>query len=79
MQVIAASDVAAGHEIHNTYGELGNADLVSKYGFALRNNPFDAIQLDKQQLVAAARKGAARHKVTKRSFQRRLQFLQDER
>ena len=35
-QIIAASDVAAGAEVHNTYGEHGNSELVCKYGFALR-------------------------------------------
>ena len=54
-QVIAASDIPAGKEIENTYGELGNADLVNKYGFALRQNPFSVVQLDKATVVEAAR------------------------
>ncbi len=45
LEIVAASDVAAGAEIHNTYGEHGNADLVRLYGFALRNNPFDEVRL----------------------------------
>ena len=36
LQIVAASNIAAGAEVHNTYGELGNAELVYKYGFALR-------------------------------------------
>ena len=36
------------------YGELGNADLVSKYGFALRQNPFTAVGLGKAELLEAA-------------------------
>ena len=35
LEIVAASAVAAGHEVHNTYGEHGNAELVNKYGFAL--------------------------------------------
>ena len=35
-------------------GEHGNAELVSKYGFALRQNPFTAVCLGAQQLLAAA-------------------------
>ena len=54
MQIVAASDVPKGAEIHNTYGELGNADLVSKYGFALSDNPFSAVILDKASLLQAA-------------------------
>lgn len=38
-----------------SYGELGNAELVKKYGFALRQNPFTAVGLDKRRLLAAAR------------------------
>jgi SET domain-containing protein 6 len=36
LRIVAASDVPAGREVHNTYGELGNVDLVRKYGFCLR-------------------------------------------
>lgn len=55
LQIVAASDVEAGKEIHNTYGELGNAELVKKYGFALRENPFTAVELDKSSLLEACR------------------------
>jgi len=42
VQIVAASGIAAGAEVHNTYGELPNAELVHKYGFALpMGNPFD--------------------------------------
>ena len=75
-QVIAASDVAAGQEIHNTYGELGNADLLTKYGFALPHNPFDAVQLDKGQLVEAAGKVMSQG-MTTRSFRQRRRFLEE--
>ena len=56
MQIVAASAVARGCEVHNTYGELGSADLVHKYGFAPRpgTNPFAAVTLDKAALVAEA-------------------------
>ena len=74
LQVIAAFDVPQGQEIHNTYGELGNADLVSKYGFALPHNPFDTVQLDKGQLLEAAST-----LMTQRSFRRRRKFLEQER
>lgn len=35
LEIVAASPVPAGAEVHNTYGEHGNAELVNKYGFAL--------------------------------------------
>lgn len=37
----------------NTYGELGNAELVKKYGFALRDNPFTVVTLNKRSVVNA--------------------------
>lgn len=50
----AASAVGQGKEIFNTYGELANAGLVCKYGFALPGNPFDAVRLRPQSLRCAA-------------------------
>ena len=35
-------------------GEHGNAELINKYGFALPDNPFDSIKLDKDTLLAQA-------------------------
>lgn len=54
LEIQAASAVRAGAEIHNTYGEHGSCELVAKYGFALRGNPFSEVQLDKEGLLAAA-------------------------
>lgn len=35
-------------------GEHGNAELINKYGFAVPDNPFDSIKMDKDALVAEA-------------------------
>jgi hypothetical protein len=43
LHIIAAQDIVAGKEVHNTYGEHGNDDLLLKYGFALRENIFHAV------------------------------------
>ncbi|KAF8061932.1 davT [Scenedesmus sp. PABB004] len=45
LDIIAASPIAPGAEVHNTYGELSNSQLVHKYGFCLPANPFDEVQL----------------------------------
>ncbi|KAL4858939.1 N-lysine methyltransferase setd6 [Chlorella vulgaris] len=62
LEIVAGSAVPGGAEVHNTYGELGNAELVKKYGFALRQNPFTSVTINKPKLLAAARAalGAAR-------------------
>jgi hypothetical protein len=65
LEIVAASSVPAGAEVHNTYGELSNVELVRKYGFALSANPFDELPLAAGweeavgELVAAAGAGAA--------------------
>ena len=74
LQVVAASPVLKGVEVHNTYGELGNAELVNKYGFALRNNPFSAVPLDKAAVLQAAQSV-----VGQRTMRLRSRFLRRER
>ena len=37
VRVVSPAD--ADDEVFNTYGELGNAKLLSSYGFAQRDNP----------------------------------------
>lgn len=49
------------------YGELGNAELVKKYGFALRQNPFTLVTLDKPRLLGAARRALGPARWRKRS------------
>lgn len=53
-----------------TPGEHGNAELVNKYGFALPDNPFDTVKLDKQKLSALAKQ-----KLGSKAYKKRRQFL----
>lgn len=53
----------SGKEIHNTYGELGNAELLKKYGFALRQNPFTAVTLDKGDVIGACSSTQGSHHI----------------
>ena len=55
------------------YGELGNADLVSKYGFALRQNPFTAVGLSKAELLEAAAR-----LLGSRQFRQRCRLLREQ-
>ncbi|KAI9259641.1 hypothetical protein BDA99DRAFT_440228 [Phascolomyces articulosus] len=43
--------IKAGDQIYNTYGDLCNADLLRKYGFADENNPFDLVELNGRKVV----------------------------
>ena len=74
LQILAASSVPKGAEVHNTYGELGNAELVNKYGFALRNNPFSVVLLEKAAMLQAAESI-----VGQREMRQRSRFLRRER
>lgn len=56
-------------------GEHGNAELVNKYGFALPDNPFDTVKLDKQCLVALANQ----HEGGGKACKKRCKFLNDHR
>ena len=54
VQIVAAQPLKAGQEVFNCYGELGNHELLCKYGFALRHNPFNMCTLSKPALLDAA-------------------------
>lgn len=54
LRIVSASAVAADAEVHNTYGELGNTQLLEKYGFTLRENPHNTVTVETQALLVWA-------------------------
>ena len=44
-EFITIKDIQAGEEVINTYGRLPNAVLLSRYGFATIDNPYDEVAL----------------------------------
>lgn len=79
LEIVATSEVAEGGEVHNTYGELSNCDLVQKYGFAVAGNPFDAVELPLQPLVSASEEHLGAKKAAKRlAFLKKNSDLLDE-
>ncbi|XVF14684.1 hypothetical protein REPUB_Repub09cG0082600 [Reevesia pubescens] len=46
LQMIMVREVKSGVEVFNTYGSLGNAALLHRYGFTEPNNPFDIVNID---------------------------------
>ncbi|GKV25406.1 hypothetical protein SLEP1_g34853 [Rubroshorea leprosula] len=46
LEVIMVKDVKAGAEVFNTYGLLGNAALLHRYGFTEPDNPYDILNMD---------------------------------
>ncbi|KAL3844970.1 hypothetical protein ACJIZ3_002373 [Penstemon smallii] len=51
MEMIIIKDVKAGAEVFNTYGSLGNAALLHRYGFTEPDNPFDILNIDLEIVV----------------------------
>ncbi|KAF5093845.1 hypothetical protein D0Z03_002267 [Geotrichum reessii] len=49
--VVAIKDIKAGSEIFNTYGELSNGVLLSRYGFALWDNEHETVSVAKELLA----------------------------
>ena len=45
LQIVAAQSLKAGQEVHNTYGEHSNGQLLNKHGFTLKDNPFDIVEV----------------------------------
>ncbi|TYI86153.1 hypothetical protein E1A91_D04G046700v1 [Gossypium mustelinum] len=46
LQMIMVREVKSGDEVFNTYGSLGNAALLHRYGFTEAHNPFDIVNID---------------------------------
>lgn len=49
--MIAFKDCPAGGQLFNTYGDLGNRDLLLRYGFVDDPNPFHAVTVDLEWLA----------------------------
>uniref|UniRef100_A0A1D1Y9Z8 Ribosomal N-lysine methyltransferase 3 n=1 Tax=Anthurium amnicola TaxID=1678845 RepID=A0A1D1Y9Z8_9ARAE len=46
LEMIVVRDVEAGDEVFNTYGSMGNAALLHRYGFTEPDNLFDIVNID---------------------------------
>ncbi|KAF7820601.1 ribosomal lysine N-methyltransferase 3 [Senna tora] len=46
LEMIMIKDVSIGAEVFNTYGSMGNAALLHRYGFTEQDNPYDIVNID---------------------------------
>ncbi|XP_057427290.1 ribosomal lysine N-methyltransferase 3 [Lotus japonicus] len=46
LEMIMIKDVSSGAEVFNTYGIMGNAALLHRYGFTEQDNLFDIVNID---------------------------------
>ncbi|KMT13947.1 hypothetical protein BVRB_4g077840 [Beta vulgaris subsp. vulgaris] len=51
LEMILVKDVNAGAEVFNTYGSMGNAALLHRYGFTELDNPYDIVNIDIELVV----------------------------
>ncbi|XP_068648406.1 uncharacterized protein [Aristolochia californica] len=51
LEMIIVREVEAGSEVFNTYGSMGNAALLHRYGFTEPDNPFDIVNIDLELIV----------------------------
>lgn len=53
VDMVLVTDIKAGDEIFNSYGELSNSLLLARYGFCVPNNPLDIVHLGREILSLA--------------------------
>ncbi|KAL6840226.1 hypothetical protein ACP4OV_030036 [Aristida adscensionis] len=46
LEMIVVRDLSAGEEVYNTYGTMGNAALLHRYGFTELDNKYDIVNID---------------------------------
>ncbi|MED6212634.1 hypothetical protein PIB30_085368 [Stylosanthes scabra] len=51
LEMIVVKDVSSGEEVFNTYGLMGNAALLHRYGFTEQDNPYDIVNIDLEMVL----------------------------
>eukprot|EP00960_Hanusia_phi_P041893 755205-Hanusia_phi.AAC.6 len=76
-------DVARGEEVFNTYGELGSAALLLRYGFVDRENPHDFVSMNEDVVLSGLERWMGRRqdgmddKEVEEEARKRLKFCID--
>ncbi|XP_062113845.1 ribosomal lysine N-methyltransferase 3-like isoform X2 [Humulus lupulus] len=75
MEMIMVKDVKVGSEVYNTYGSLGNAALLHRYGFTEPDNPYDIVNIDMEIVLEwSSSLFSSRHNRARVSLWRKLGF-----
>ncbi|XP_058744694.1 ribosomal lysine N-methyltransferase 3-like isoform X1 [Vicia villosa] len=51
LEMVMIKDVSSGAEVYNTYGLLGNAALLHRYGFTEQDNTYDIVNIDMELVL----------------------------
>ncbi|XP_061369471.1 ribosomal lysine N-methyltransferase 3 [Gastrolobium bilobum] len=75
LEMIMIKDVNSGAEVFNTYGLLGNAALLHRYGFTEQDNPYDIVNIDLELVLQCCSSlFSDRHSRARVSLWRRLGY-----
>ncbi|CAN4125602.1 unnamed protein product [Withania somnifera] len=75
LEMVMVKKIKAGSEVFNTYGSLGNAALLHRYGFAEPNNPYDIVNLDLELVLQwSSSQFSHRHSRRRLSLWRKLDY-----
>ncbi|XP_057539306.1 uncharacterized protein LOC130817555 isoform X2 [Amaranthus tricolor] len=75
LEMILVKDVKVGSEVFNTYGLMGNAALLHRYGFTEMDNPYDIVNIDlKLVLQWSASLFSSRHGRARLALWRKLGY-----
>ncbi|KAK4804265.1 hypothetical protein SAY86_004082 [Trapa natans] len=75
LQMIMVKNVKAGIEVFNTYGSVGNAALLHRYGFTEENNPYDIVNIDLELVLQwSSSSFSSRHTRARIALWRRLGY-----
>ncbi|KAK4280514.1 hypothetical protein QN277_012133 [Acacia crassicarpa] len=75
LEMIMIKDVSVGAEVFNTYGSMGNAALLHRYGFTEQDNPYDIVNIDLEMVLQwCSSLFSARYTRARVSFWRKLGY-----
>ncbi|VFR03122.1 unnamed protein product [Cuscuta campestris] len=75
LEMIMVKNVKVGYEVFNTYGCLGNAALLHRYGFTEPDNPYDILNIDLELVLQwSSSEFSSRHSRRRVSLWRKLAY-----
>ncbi|XP_059453196.1 ribosomal lysine N-methyltransferase 3 [Corylus avellana] len=75
LEMVMVKNVEVGAEVFNTYGLVGNAALLHRYGFTEPNNPFDIVNIDMELLLQwSSSSFSDRYRRTRLALWRKLDY-----
>ncbi|KAK2456069.1 ribulose-1,5 bisphosphate carboxylase/oxygenase large subunit N-methyltransferase, chloroplastic [Trifolium repens] len=78
LEMVMIKDVSSGVEVFNTYGILGNAALLHRYGFTEKDNTYDIVNIDLEIVLQwCSSLFSDRHSRSRISLWRRLGYSSD--